>query len=78
MYAETGGVSYHRDVHYFNFEQLFLAKKGCHLRYFNGNVLSYIEKSRPDMVLVVYNPGVFENNNFIMFDFLASSVDTSH
>lgn len=48
------------------------------LRYFNGNVMSYIEKSRPDMVLVVYNPGVFENNNFIMFDFLASSVDTSH
>lgn len=40
------------------------------LRSFSGNLMEYIEECSPDMVLVVYNPGAYENNNLVMFDFL--------
>lgn len=42
------------------------------LRTFNGNLMEYIEECCPDMVLVLYNPGAYENNNLVMFDFLDS------
>lgn len=47
------------------------------LRTFEGNLMDYIERSCPDMVLVVYNPGAYENNNLIMFDFLDPTENTS-
>lgn len=46
------------------------------LRIFKGNLMDYIEKSCPDIVLVIYNPGAYEDHNSIMFDFLDSSENT--
>lgn len=40
------------------------------LRMFDQDLMAYVEKSDPDLVLVVYNPGAYENNNLNMFDFL--------
>lgn len=40
------------------------------LRYFEGDLLEYVEQYSPDMVLVVYNPGAYESSNANMFDFL--------
>ena len=40
------------------------------LRSFHGDVLDYVRQTAPDAVLVVYNPGAYENNNLVMFDFL--------
>lgn len=40
------------------------------LRGFTGDLIDYIEKACPDMVLVIYNPGAFEPHNQIMFDFM--------
>ena len=39
------------------------------LRYFEGDLLEYVEQYSPDMVLVVYNPGAYESSNANMFDF---------
>lgn len=43
------------------------------LRSFTGNLMDYIDECSPDIVLVVYNPGAYENNNLVMFDFLEFS-----
>ncbi len=40
------------------------------LRIWNGGLLDYIDETRPDLVLVLYNPGALEDNNTVMFDFL--------
>ena len=32
--------------------------------------MDYIHSYRPDLVLVLYNPGALEDNNWMMFDFL--------
>jgi len=40
------------------------------LRSFDENLIQYMEETRPDMVLVVYNPGAYEQKNSNMFDFL--------
>ncbi|MDR2070922.1 MAG: hypothetical protein LBP81_05865 [Treponema sp.] len=37
------------------------------LRHFNGSIRSYIEKNKPDMVMVMYNPSAMGNEK--MFDF---------
>lgn len=42
------------------------------LRNFHGNVLDYVRETNPDAVLVVYNPGAYENNNLVMFNFLTT------
>lgn len=34
------------------------------------DVMDYVEQCDPDLVMVVYNPGVFEPHNFGMFDFV--------
>ena len=39
------------------------------LRLWDGDLLSYIEETAPDMVLVLYNPGALEDNNTVMFEF---------
>ena len=40
------------------------------LRLFWGDLMTYIEDYEPDLVLAVYNPGAYEDNNWEMFDFL--------
>lgn len=40
------------------------------LRLWDGDLLSYIDETSPDMVLVFYNPGALEDNNTVMFEFL--------
>ncbi len=40
------------------------------LRLWDGDLLSYIDETAPDMVLVLYNPGALEDNNTVMFEFL--------
>lgn len=40
------------------------------MRVFTSDLLAYLDEFRPDLVLVVYNPGAYENNNLNMFDFL--------
>ena len=40
------------------------------LRLWDGDLLSYIDETEPDMVLVLYNPGALEDNNTVMFEFL--------
>lgn len=40
------------------------------LRSFDGNLMEYVQTFDPDMVLVVYNPGAYEDNNLAMFEFL--------
>ena len=39
------------------------------LRLFEDSLMRYIEEYEPDMVLVFYNPGALEDNNWNMFDF---------
>lgn len=39
------------------------------LRLFEGSLLDYIARFQPDMVLTIYNPGVFETHNMMLFDF---------
>ena len=39
----------------------------CHT---SQDVMDYVEQCDPDLVMVVYNPGVFEPHNFGMFDFV--------
>jgi hypothetical protein len=39
------------------------------LRNFNGSLKSYIEKNRPDIVIVLYNPSVLDNEHKPLFDF---------
>ena len=39
------------------------------LRLFEDSLMSYIEEHEPDLVLVFYNPGALEDNNWNMFDF---------
>jgi hypothetical protein len=39
------------------------------LRLFEDSLMRYIEENEPDMVLVFYNPGALEDNNWNMFDF---------
>ncbi|MBR4393331.1 MAG: hypothetical protein IKT07_04825 [Oscillospiraceae bacterium] len=39
------------------------------LRLFEDSLMRYIEEYGPDMVLVFYNPGALEDNNWNMFDF---------
>ena len=41
------------------------------LRLWGEGLLDYIDETRPDAVLVLYNPGALEDNNTIMFDFLS-------
>ena len=43
------------------------------LRTFDDNLMGYIKTVSPDLVLIVYNPGAYENNNLVMFDYLKSS-----
>ena len=40
------------------------------LRYYHEDLMAYVEKLSPDMVLVVYNPGAYEEKNSNMSDFL--------
>ena len=40
------------------------------LRLYHGDLMAYIAAYQPDLVLVVYNPGAYEDNNWEMFDFL--------
>ncbi|MHB9293970.1 hypothetical protein Holit_03089 [Hollandina sp. SP2] len=39
------------------------------LRHFNGSIRSYIEKNKPDMVMVLYNPSAISIGSIEMFDF---------
>lgn len=39
------------------------------LRAFRQDLMAYLEKSDPDLVLFVYNPGAYEINNTNMFEF---------
>jgi hypothetical protein len=39
------------------------------LRHFNGSLRSYIEKNRPDLVMMIYNPSVLGDEDKKMFDF---------
>lgn len=40
------------------------------LRLFEGSLMDYITQYQPDLVLAVYNPGVFEAHNMGLFHFL--------
>lgn len=40
------------------------------LRAYKDNLIEYIKKINPDMVMVFYNPGAYEDKNVNMFDFL--------
>lgn len=40
------------------------------LRVFEDDLVEYIKDYDPDIVLVAYNPGAYEDNNRIMFDYL--------
>lgn len=42
------------------------------LRLLDIDVMAYIRDFAPDAVLVLYNPGALEDNNRVMFDFLAA------
>ncbi|MBR5094944.1 MAG: hypothetical protein IK095_07605 [Oscillospiraceae bacterium] len=46
------------------------AVEAIDLRLWDGDLLDYIDETRPDMVLIIYNPGALEDNNLDMFDFL--------
>ena len=39
------------------------------LRYFDGDLMTFIMEYQPDMVLITYNPGAFETHNESMFEF---------
>ena len=39
------------------------------LRLWGGDLLDYIDETRPDAVLILYNPGALEDNNTVMFEF---------
>ena len=39
------------------------------LRLWDGDLLGYIDETRPDAVLILYNPGALEDNNLNMFEF---------
>lgn len=39
------------------------------VRYFNGSVKSYIEQTKPDIVIVMYNPSAITSASYDMFDF---------
>ena len=40
------------------------------LRVFEGDVMDFVRQERPDLVMVMYNPGALEDNNWGMFAFL--------
>ena len=40
------------------------------LRLYEGDLMACIEEYQPDLVLAVYNPGAYEDNNWEMFDYL--------
>ena len=40
------------------------------MRMFEGNLMDYIDDYDPDVVLIIYNPGAYSDNNKDMFDFL--------
>lgn len=40
------------------------------LRVFSEDLLTFVEEYDPDLVMVLYNPGAYENNNLAMFDFV--------
>lgn len=40
------------------------------LRLYGENLMEYIDATRPDAVIVLYNPGALEGNNRCMFEFL--------
>lgn len=42
------------------------------LRYFTGNLLEHVQNTHPDLVLVIYNPGAYENHNAEMFQFISN------
>ncbi len=53
------------------FLSLAYGKVDClDLRLWEGDLLGFIEQTRPDAVLVLYNPGALEDNNVSMFRFL--------
>ena len=39
------------------------------IRYFNGSLETFIEKNKPDMIVVAYNPSAFSNSVGVAFDF---------
>lgn len=41
------------------------------LRLLEGDLMEHIRGYQPDLVMVLYNPGAYENNNLNMFDFLS-------
>jgi len=40
------------------------------LRVFSEDLLEFVEEYDPDLVMVLYNPGAYENNNLAMFEFI--------
>lgn len=40
------------------------------LRLWGGDLPDYIDETKPDGVLILYNPGALEDNNTVMFEFL--------
>lgn len=40
------------------------------LRLFEGNLMDYVDEYDPDAVLIIYNPGAYNDDNREMFDFL--------
>ena len=43
------------------------------LRLWGGDLMALIRDWRPDLVLVLYNPGALEDNNWQMFDFIRAA-----
>lgn len=41
------------------------------LRVFSEDLTAFVDEYRPDLVMVLYNPGAYENNNLAMFDFVS-------
>lgn len=41
------------------------------LRLLQGDLMEHIQSYQPDLVMVLYNPGAYENNNLNMFEFLS-------
>lgn len=41
------------------------------LRLLQGDLMAHIQSYQPDLVMVLYNPGAYENNNLNMFEFLS-------
>ena len=39
-------------------------------RVFSEDLLEFVEEYDPDLVMVLYNPGAYENNNLAMFEFI--------